>query len=71
MIVYKIDVLEKLKEKGYSQYVLRKENLLPQSTITRLRDEVIVSSTSLDVICKLLECQPGDILEYKELKKNT
>lgn len=22
--------------------------------------------STLDVICKVLECQPGDILEYKE-----
>lgn len=32
-IVYKIDVLSALKEKGYSTYKLRKEKLLGESVI--------------------------------------
>ncbi|MEI7522774.1 MAG: helix-turn-helix transcriptional regulator [Mariniphaga sp.] len=25
--------------------------------------------TTLEVICKVLNCQPGDILEYREIEK--
>jgi putative transcriptional regulator len=27
--------------------------------------------STLDAICKALDCQPGDILEYADEKKNT
>ena len=34
---YKINVLDSLKEKGYTTYTLRKEKLLSESTIQKLR----------------------------------
>ena len=64
MIKYKIDVMAALKEKGYNTYVIKKQNLLSQSTLTRLRAGVIVRDDALSRICELLQCQPGDVLEY-------
>ena len=64
-VVYKIDVLLALKEKGLSTYRLRKEKLLAESTIQSLRSGEMVSYDKLGRICALLDCQPGDILEYK------
>lgn len=64
MLVYKMDVLNALKEKGYNTYVLRKQNILGQGTIQYLRNGNTIGPKSLDVICELLECQPGDILEW-------
>ena len=61
---FKIDVLEALKEKNISTYSLRKEKLLSESTIQKLRDNRGVSWDSLEVICKLLGCQPADLIEY-------
>ena len=69
MLVYKIDVLNALKEKGYNTYVLRKQNILGQGTIQYLRNGNAIGTKSLDVICELLECQPGDILEWVPNKK--
>lgn len=63
---YKIDVLEALKEKGYSSYSLRKEKLLSESTIQKLRSGEGVSWDNLDTLCKLLECDISDILEYQK-----
>ena len=65
-VIYKIDVLEKLKERGYSTYRLRKEKLLGEATIQSLRDNKLVSWENIGRLCALLECQPGDIVEYKE-----
>lgn len=65
-ITYKFDVLEALKNKGYTTYKLRKENILSQSTIQCLRDAQPVSFDSLEKICKILGIQPGDILEIPE-----
>lgn len=66
MLVYKIDVLEKLKERGYTSYKIRQEKLLAQSTLTRFRRGIVVSAENIDILCKLLECQPGDIIEYRK-----
>ena len=63
---YKIDVLEALKIKGYSSYSLRKEKLLSESTIQKLRSGEGVSWDNLDTLCKLLECDISDILEYQK-----
>lgn len=62
---YKIDVLAALKEAGYSSYRLRKEKLLSESTLQKLRDGVIVSTDVIEQLCGLLNCQPGDLLEHK------
>lgn len=62
---YKIDVLAALKEAGYSSYRLRKEKLLSESTLQKLRDGIIVSTDVIEQLCGLLNCQPGDLLEHK------
>ena len=61
---YKIDVLGALKEKGYTTYTLRKENKLSQSTIQKLREGKALSWENIENLCSLLDCQPGDLLEY-------
>ena len=64
MIEYKMNVLSALKEKGYNTNRLRKEKLLSESTIQQLRENKIVSWNNIDRLCKLLECQVGDIVEH-------
>lgn len=65
-IEYRIDVLASLKEKGYNTTKLRKEKLLAESTIQQLRENKLVSWANVDRLCRLLECQVGDILKYEE-----
>ena len=61
---YKIDMLKSLKDAGYSTYRLRKENIFWEATIAQLRNGELVSWENLGIICELLNCQPGDLLEY-------
>ncbi len=63
---YKIDVLAALKEKGYNTNKIRTEGLLSQSTLQKFRNQQGVSWENLEMLCRLLECQPGDLIEYKE-----
>lgn len=65
-IRYKIDVLEALRTAGYSQNRIRNEKLIGQSYLTQIRHGEIVSWKTIETICKLLHCQPGDIVEYTE-----
>ena len=64
MIKYKIDILAELKKKGYSSYRLRKERIFGEKTMTLIRNKEVVYGATLDKLCELLSCQPGDILEY-------
>lgn len=64
MIQYKFDILTALKEKGYNTNRLRKEKLLAESTIQQLRENKLVSWANIARLCKMLDCQVGDILEY-------
>ena len=61
---YKIDVLKELKNKGYNTNRLRTEALFGQSSIKKMRFEQPLSWENLEMLCKLLECDIGDIIEY-------
>ena len=65
-IKYKIDMLAALKEVGYNTTRLRREKLLSESTIQALRIGKMVSLENISRICSMLQCQPGDILEYEQ-----
>ena len=65
-VKYKIDVLAALKAAGQSTYKLRKERLIGESVLQQIRKNTPVSWTNLGRICELLNCQPGDIMEYVE-----
>lgn len=63
-IKYKFEVLAELKKAGYSTYRLKQENIFGQQTIQKMRTGEVVYGTTLEKLCELLDCQPGDILEY-------
>lgn len=63
MIVYK-DVLGKLKNAGYSTWVLRKNALISERVLTKIRRNEPITFDKLNDICQLLDCQVGDILAY-------
>ncbi len=61
---YKIDVLLALKEKGYNTNTIRKEKIMGEAMLQKLRSGQMVSWATLETLCSLLECQPGDLIEY-------
>ena len=63
MIVY-VDVMQKLADSGWTSYRLRKERVLPEGTLTRLRAGRSITLATVDVLCRLCSCQPGDLLRY-------
>ena len=63
-IQYKADVLALLKAAGYPSTRIRAEKLLGQSYVQQLRKGVLISWAALNTVCRLLDCQPGDLLEY-------
>lgn len=61
---YKIDILAALKEAGFNTNRLRKEKLLSEGVIQSLRENKYISLQNISKVCELLNCQPGDLIEY-------
>lgn len=65
MIVY-LDPLRKLQEHGWSTYRLQKEKQIGNGTLSRIKSGQSVSTDTIDTICRLCDCQPGDIIKYEK-----
>ena len=70
MISYE-KLVKKLKENNISQYKLKQDKILGSATITKIFKNDGINGESIDIrvvdkMCKLLNCQPGDILECVE-----
>ena len=65
-LVYKIDVLQALKDKGYTTYKLRNEKLLSESTLQKLRKKHGLAWENIETLCGLLDCQPADLIAYEK-----
>lgn len=63
-IFYVGNIIERLKEKGYNTNQIRMNKLLSESTMQALREGRPVSLGNIGKLCGLLDCQPGDLLEY-------
>ena len=65
MIKYKIDIIQALKEKGYNTGRIKREKILPGQTLTNITDGKSISLDTLNKICCLLRCQPGDLIGWE------
>lgn len=60
----KTDILTALKDIGYTTYKLRQEKLLGERAIQKLRNGELPSWNELNTICRLLDKQVGELVEY-------
>ena len=65
MIIYN-EILKKLSSKGWTTYRLKKEKILSGSIIDRLRESRPITTETINVICNLCECQPGELLSWRK-----
>lgn len=66
MITY-YKLLDLLNRKGMTKEQLRLKAGLASGTITKISKQEPVNLKTIDAICKALQVQPGDILQYDEL----
>lgn len=64
MIVYD-NLWKTLKSRGISQYTLIKEYKISPAQITRLKRNEFVSTHTINMFCKILDCNVEDIMTYK------
>lgn len=63
MIVYD-KLWQTMKRKGITQYALINKYHVSAGQLSRLRSDQNISSHTIDMLCEILNCQPGDIMEY-------
>lgn len=75
MLKYKINILDTFKERGLKVNDYRKNKnpnvkksqALSDSTLQKLRNnDTTLSADTINALCSILKCQPGDLLEYVE-----
>ena len=55
-----------MQEKGLTSYKIKQENIIGQATLKKIKEGGDIDTRTISKLCKVLECQPGDILEYVE-----
>jgi len=58
-----------MREKGISQYALIKKYGISPAQITRMKRNESVSTHTIEMFCKILDCQVSDIMEYIDDEK--
>lgn len=53
-----------MKQREITQYALIKKYNISPGQITRLKRNESVSTHTIDVFCKILNCEVGDIMRY-------
>lgn len=65
VLTYRFNVLEKLKENGITTYTLTKKYGFSPNMVQKMREgNTSINAVTIDRLCGLLHCQPGDLLEY-------
>lgn len=63
MISYK-PFYNALLQKGVTEYALIFKHGVPANTLHRMKHGKPITTTTLDVLCEILECPVSEILEY-------
>ena len=69
MIVYD-RLWETMRRKGISQYKLIREHGFSTGQLDRIRKGENINLYTLDTLCRILDCDVEDIIEYKKETKN-
>lgn len=58
-------LLKLLEDQGYNSYRLKKEGILGQATYYAVKKGTGgLDHRSINNLCKVLKCQPGDLMEF-------
>ena len=69
MIIVNLDVMMAKRKKSLTELAAEVDLTLANLSILKNNKAKAVRFTTLAAICRALDCQPGDILEYVEEKE--
>ncbi len=70
-IIVNLDVMMAKRKISLNELSEKVDLTLSNLSILKTGKAKAIRFTTLDAICNALDCQPGDILEYKENKNET
>lgn len=53
-----------MEQKGLTTYKIRKDKIISEGTLQNIRNGKSITLDSVASLCDVLNCQPGDILDY-------
>ncbi len=63
----KYDKLIKMMQKaGITSYTIKRDKIIGQATYKKIMEGGDIDTRTIAKLCKVLNCQPGDIMEYVE-----
>ena len=68
-IVYKIDVMEELKNIGYTRKRLKEEKVFGESTITKIKKGELASWNVMRQLCTMFNCDISDIIHCVDVEE--
>lgn len=63
MISYR-KLLALCEERGINSYIIKKNKIMGQGAWVSIKEGKDVRLSTIDSLCRFLDCQPGDLLEY-------
>ena len=64
-------LLKLLESNGITLYTLKKDNVISHATYKKIKKGGDIDTRTIAKLCKRLNCQPGDLLEYVEEQDNS
>jgi putative transcriptional regulator len=59
-------LLSLMRSKGITSYTMKKNNIIGQATMKKIKEGGDIDTRTISKLCALLNVQPGDIMEYVE-----
>ena len=57
-------LIQMMKDHGINSYTVKRDKIIGQATYKKIMSGEYVNLSTIDTLCRLFNCQPGDIIEY-------
>lgn len=59
-------LIQMLEERKITSYTIKKDGVIGQATWKKIHEGGHIDTRTIGALCKYLNCQPGDILEFED-----
>lgn len=63
-------LIRRLQEAGITSYTVKRDKIIGQATYKKILEGGDIDTRTIAKLCKVLRCQPGDIMEYEETEND-
>ncbi len=64
-------LIKRLHKAGITSYTAKRDKIIGQATYKKIFEGGDIDTRTIAKLCKVLNCQPGDIMEYVDEKNDT